>query len=370
MTGSAKLRILNTSKSLTPEELELLNKNFFDIEQALSSVGAATPGTIPSFIPPSVIDTSNFFLLSGRSGGQKAYGGIDAIDKLNLIGNSSISSTSIILLNDRIGLTSLTPNVNGSWFLELFGGHLADGRTGNHQSTEYKFSHYNNSDVFRGAIHLIVGDYGEFGNELPLITTTGPSAGLFIFPFARKSNYVGSGLNVQVVMPSGNSDATALTLVQSGGQTADIFAYINSSGTKLTRIDKDGKIIAPEFIGIYQAFKVGAIYISVDSTNPNTTLGYGTWSAFGTGRVLIGINGSDTDFDVVEETGGAKTVSSAGTVSAIAATGSAEVDCQTTVISPQPTADQTHTHPAPTFTGSATSVVQPYIVVYMWKRTA
>jgi hypothetical protein len=25
---------------------------------------------------------------------------------------------------------------------------------------------------------------------------------------------------------------------------------------------------------------------------------------------------------------------------------------------------------APAFTGSATSVVQPYIVVYMWKRTA
>ena len=56
------------------------------------------------------------------------------------------------------------------------------------------------------------------------------------------------------------------------------------------------------------AYPIGSIYIAVVSTNPATLLGFGTWSAFGTGRTLVGIDTGDTDFDVVEETGGAKTV--------------------------------------------------------------
>lgn len=53
---------------------------------------------------------------------------------------------------------------------------------------------------------------------------------------------------------------------------------------------------------------VGAIFVSIDPTNPATTLGYGTWAAFGTGRVLVGVDTGDTDFDTVEETGGSKTL--------------------------------------------------------------
>lgn len=58
-----------------------------------------------------------------------------------------------------------------------------------------------------------------------------------------------------------------------------------------------------------QAYPIGAVFISVVSTNPNTLLGYGTWSAFGAGRVMVGLDAGDTDFDLVEETGGAKTAS-------------------------------------------------------------
>lgn len=72
-----------------------------------------------------------------------------------------------------------------------------------------------------------------------------------------------------------------------------------------------------------EAWPVGALFIAVVATNPATLLGYGTWSAFGAGRVLIGLDSGDTDFDTIEETGGAKTVAAAGTVSQPTFSGSA-----------------------------------------------
>lgn len=116
-----------------------------------------------------------------------------------------------------------------------------------------------------------------------------------------------------------------------------------------------------------EAFPVGAVFIAVVSTDPATLLGYGTWSAIAAGRVLVGLDSGDSDFNTVEETGGAKTVTSTGTISAIAATATAAGRVGTGAAT---VAQQTHTHAAPTYTGNATSVVQPYFVVYMWKRTA
>ena len=52
---------------------------------------------------------------------------------------------------------------------------------------------------------------------------------------------------------------------------------------------------------------VGSIYTSISTTNPSATLGYGTWVAFGAGRVLVGQNTSDASFNTMQETGGAKT---------------------------------------------------------------
>jgi collagen type VII alpha len=74
---------------------------------------------------------------------------------------------------------------------------------------------------------------------------------------------------------------------------------------------------------ITAAWPIGSIFMSVLSTTPATLLGFGTWAAFGAGKCLIGQNANDTDFDVAEETGGAKTNTPAGTNSAPTFTGSA-----------------------------------------------
>lgn len=54
-------------------------------------------------------------------------------------------------------------------------------------------------------------------------------------------------------------------------------------------------------------YPVGSIYLSVNSTNPSSYFG-GTWVAWGSGRVPVGVNTGDGDFNTVEKQGGAKTV--------------------------------------------------------------
>ena len=53
-------------------------------------------------------------------------------------------------------------------------------------------------------------------------------------------------------------------------------------------------------------YPVGKIYISVDSTDPGTLFG-GTWELWGQGRVPVGVDAAQTEFETVEQTGGEKT---------------------------------------------------------------
>ena len=140
-------------------------------------------------------------------------------------------------------------------------------------------------------------------------------------------------------------------------------------------------------------YPVGSIYTNASvSTNPGTLLGFGTWTAFGAGRVMVGFDAGNALFDTAEETGG----------SADAITVSHTHTATSTVT--DPSHNHSYTQPAPgTFvqningtgqgavsgtTGSASTGItvatsisttgssgtnanyQPYITVYIWKRTA
>lgn len=121
-----------------------------------------------------------------------------------------------------------------------------------------------------------------------------------------------------------------------------------------------------------QAFPIGAIYINITNVNPATELGYGIWSTFGTGRTLVGYDSGQTEFDTLEETGGAKTHTL--DISEIPAhthtTG--YTDNKTTASGgttvPSNSASTTSTGSAGG--GGAHNNLQPYIVVTFWKRTA
>lgn len=188
------------------------------------------------------------------------------------------------------------------------------------------------------------------------------------------------------------------------------------AGTATTQLATTAFVTA----ALQAVYPVGSIYINAtSSSNPTSLLGFGTWEAFGAGRVMVGLNGSDTDFDTAEETGGAKTVASAGSVSGTVG-GTALTEAQMPkhwhrMVGPFGTSNvqggefgygnygggtpddtafaygtwsaggdatsggtttgtsngASHTHSfSGSLTGTATSVVQPYIVVRMWKRVS
>ena len=163
-----------------------------------------------------------------------------------------------------------------------------------------------------------------------------------------------------------------------------------SAGTSSTQVASTAFVQA----ALIGAYPVGSIYMNATvATNPATLLGFGTWTAFGTGRVPIGIDTGDADFDTLGETGGTKD----------------SIVPSHTHLAVTSSTDSGHTHTVPdvatgtagssvtigqgraietktTNTGTANIVssttitsagvsatgknVQPYIVVHMWKRTA
>ena len=56
---------------------------------------------------------------------------------------------------------------------------------------------------------------------------------------------------------------------------------------------------------IQTVFPVGSTYITQEDTNPNTILGFGIWERL-KGKVCLGLNEDDEDFNEIGKTGGEK----------------------------------------------------------------
>ena len=123
---------------------------------------------------------------------------------------------------------------------------------------------------------------------------------------------------------------------------------------------------------LLDVYPVGSVYTSVASTDPGTLFG-GTWVSFGAGKVMVGINSSDTDFDTVEETGGRKDSVLPAHTHEYKYSDQTQVQLIgstiTTISEVDEGVSRRNTLSAGvTLTGNEN--LQPYIVVYMWKRTA
>jgi hypothetical protein len=160
--------------------------------------------------------------------------------------------------------------------------------------------------------------------------------------------------------------------------------------TTQSSTDSSTKIATTAFVqSVAQVlFPVGAIYTATVSTNPATLLGFGTWTAFGAGRTIIGNGGGFTagatggsaDAIVVSHTHTATstvtdpthshsyTQPSPGTyVQNINGTGQGAVAGTTGSAS---TGISVATSNSTTGSSGTNANLPPYIVVYMWQRTA
>lgn len=123
-------------------------------------------------------------------------------------------------------------------------------------------------------------------------------------------------------------------------------------------------------------YPVGAIFITTVNTNPSSYMG-GSWVRFGNGQTLVGVNESDGDFNSAQKSGGSKSHTidysnfparatiqkswKGGTVSYAPWQGGSVSAGKWIVSTPYDMGEPY---------GRAISNLQPYITVYMWRRTA
>ena len=167
-------------------------------------------------------------------------------------------------------------------------------------------------------------------------------------------------------------DITTLGTAQaSKAVTAD--ANVDVTGLRNLTVSGTLTIGSNTATTLQAVYPVGSIYINAAvTTNPGTLLGFGTWAAFGTGRVIVGYNASDSDFDALQETGGVKT----HTLTTSEMPSHTHTVVMSTSDTDQGNLSQGATSGTSTYTSAATgggaahTNVQPYIVAYMWRRTA
>ncbi len=226
------------------------------------------------------------------------------------------------------------------------------------------------------------------------------SNGTYIFKAETASGY-----DVQLVLKDGFNTVVAQT---DGSSVSKVFSFFKNGlgiafgkvAEKESAAEFDWKIYANKGLivegtdinvlinnAVQKMYPVGSIKMSTSSANPSTYMGFGTWVAWGTGRVPIGVNASDSDFSSVEKTGGSKTVNIAHNhVESVGAdantmylTAGANGGVYGSTINSSanrmtwkgtPATGATRLNKTSTAGSSTQSIVQSYITCYMWKRTA
>ena len=264
--------------------------------------------------------------------------------------------------------------------------------TGNGTQKEFNITH----SLGKNVIVQVFLNGQQIGSD-----TADELVGVDIYTTAEKVKLVfatapSTSQKFKVVISSGGNGVESLTPTAADDNKVAIADSTTATGWKFASI-------------LDLVYPIGSIYMSVDSRNPHEFIG-GTWVSWGEGRVPVGVNSSDTDFNAAEKTGGEKTHrlsvdempwhDHSGTYSTVETetihtrpTGGAlhylgintytvkyDVNEQTQEYMVAPAGGQTldvengtvinsQYGVCPNGSGLAHNNLQPYITCYMWKRT-
>lgn len=156
-----------------------------------------------------------------------------------------------------------------------------------------------------------------------------------------------------------------------------------SNGTNTTQLATTAFVTT----ALRTIYPIGSIYTSTAATNPATLFGFGTWVAYGAGRVLIGQSGAG--LYIAGNTGGSADAVVVSHTHTATVTDPGHLHTVPPAISDAiggSGAQQAYRGSGPSNTSTATTGItvansttgssgtnanlQPYVVVYMWNRTA
>ena len=113
---------------------------------------------------------------------------------------------------------------------------------------------------------------------------------------------------MSVIAYTNLEDGTPITANIFNERFGQIIALLNG-GLDSANLAKGGVAVSSISTAIFEKmYPVGSLYFNAtDDTNPNQLLGFGTWVAYAAGKVPVGYDSTDTDFNAAEKTGGSKT---------------------------------------------------------------
>ena len=137
---------------------------------------------------------------------------------------------------------------------------------------------------------------------------------------------------------------------------------------------KDNK----DFVYVVPFIPIGYIFETTNPDNPNTYYG-GTWEYFGRGKVMVGYDPNDDDFNTIEKVGGEKShtlninempAHSHGLSSAARTWDDARVNSGDIMGAKNTTTKIVYFNSGITGGNQSHNNLQPYIVVYRWRKIA
>lgn len=306
--------------------------------------------------------------------------------------------------------------------LELIGAGEQAGNWGSTTNTnlgtllEQAISGYTTQAMTGGTDTLTMTNGASATARNMFLELTGTGGGSLVVPANKKLYFIfnntSSAITVKVTTGVSVPAAAKIVLVSNGTDIITATNYMAgatfpsptltgvpvaptaSPGTNTTQIATTAFVTT----GLQAAYPVGSIYLSTVATNPNTLFGFGTWVAYGTGRMPISADATYT----AGSTGGAATTtlitanlpSHTHTFSATTdatdlshthtygsgnnwGSGSAnafDARNSNSFTTSGASANMNHTHTLSgttggTGSGTAATTISPYIAVYMWNRT-